>query len=112
MSTFDSANEECHPAGDCFVAAFNTLFEMMDEPESPALMLVHGNIPRLPQVDAVNHAWVENATTVFDHSNGFQTHLPKDTYYYELGITTTRRYTPMEALRMNAQYNHYGPWPQ
>ena len=112
MSTSDSANDESQPEGDCFVAAFNTLFDMMDDPELSELVLVHGNVPRLPQVDSVNHAWVENASTVFDYSNRFQTQMAKDAYYSQLQIFATRRYTPMEALRENAQYNHYGPWPQ
>ena len=99
-------------AGDCFVAAFNTLFKLMGDAESTDHLLVHGNVPRLPQTDVVNHAWVETATMVYDHSNAFRTAMPKDNYYSELNIEFVRTYTPMIAMRMVAQHDHYGPWPE
>jgi hypothetical protein len=111
MQTPNSNSDGQNPAGDCFLAAFNTLFDMMENPESPELVLVHGNVARLPQVDPVNHAWVENKLTIFDHSNGIQTQMAKNRYYSILQITGTHRYTPMEALRMSIEHSHYGPWP-
>ena len=112
MSSRDSGNDDCEPKGDCFVAAFDALFELIVNAESRQFFLVHGNVARLPQDVDVNHAWVENETTVFDYSNGIQTQMSKDTYYSELQITETRQYTPIEAMQMNTQYGHYGAWPQ
>lgn len=111
MADLNSGTDNFEPQGDCFVAAFNALFDVMDDPESDNVVLVHGNVARLPQDVDVNHAWVENAETVLDYSNGFQTEMPKDDYYSHLQMSATRRYTPMEAMRMNAQHGHYGPWP-
>ena len=111
MCNCDCGNEQSQPSGDCFVAAFNTLFDMMADPESDHFVLVHGSVAHLPQDIDVNHAWVEGANMVFDYSNGFRTEMPKDEYYSQLQVTTTRRYTPMEAIRMSAQHDHYGPWP-
>ena len=105
-----SSNDDSQPTGDCFLAAFNTLFDMMRDPKSSEFLLVHGNVARLPQDDYVNHAWVENATTVFDNSNGFHSQMLKDTYYSELKITATRQYTPMEAVIMKTRVGHHGPW--
>ncbi len=107
----DAGNDHNEPTGDCFVTAFNTLVDKMCDPDSREVVLVHGNVARLPQVGDVNHAWVEDADTVFDNSNGFCTEKPKDTYYANLQITAPRRYTTMEATRLNGQYEHYGPWP-
>lgn len=111
MCNFDCGNEHSQPSGDCFVAAFNALFNMMEDPESDHFVLVHGNVARLAEDVDMNHAWVENANMVFDYSNRFRNEMPKGEYYSQLQITTTRRYTPMEAMRVNAHHGHYGPWP-
>ncbi len=98
------------PRGDCYVAAFNLLLEIMDDPDSMDVCLVHGNVLEPSTGDRIDHAWVENQTTVLDYSNGVQTEMDKTKYYDMLNITETQSYSPMHAMRMNANDGHYGPW--
>jgi len=82
----------------------------MSHAENNSLFLVHGNVAHLPQDEEVNHAWVENESTVFDYSNGIYTKKAKADYYEQLKISTTRKYKPIEAFQLSILHGHYGPW--
>jgi len=111
MNNTDSVNNHCEPKGNCFPAAFDTLSKMMDDAESNQFLLVHGNVARLPQDEEVNHAWVEDESTVYDNSNGIHSEKEKAAYYEQLKISATRKYKLMDAMKLNIQHGNSGPWP-
>lgn len=103
--------EKDDPAlGDCFeaAAAFVTRDEVLKYPDD--YRLVHGNAATLRQDEAVNHAWVEEGEVVHEVSNGRASVYAKEAYYARFGITTVRRYTPEQALRLMIRNGHSGPW--
>jgi|SRR5205823_11545866 len=97
------------PRGDCYEEAFKFLSDVAAE-ASDKYILVHGNVARLRQDVAFNHAWVEEDDVVHELSaNRHLTFLKKD-YYDHLGVKNTRRYAYEEALVAAVKSGHYGPW--
>lgn len=98
------------PTGDCFEAAGRCISQpsIVDYPDD--YRLVHGNIAKLSQGEAVNHAWIEERDLVHEVSNGRNEVFSKEAYYKRHGITNVRIYTPEEALVQMARHGHWGPW--
>ena len=98
------------PTGDCIEAAgkFITGSDVVAYPDD--YRLVHGNVQRLRQDVAVNHAWVEEGEVVHEVSNGRQLAFLKEAYYRSHGVKNVRRYTPGEALVLCLDRGHWGPW--
>ena len=97
--------------GDCFEAALKFVRqpEIMDDPDD--YRLVHGNVAKLRQNEAVNHAWVEeDDKVVHEVSNGRYHAYLKTVYYEKHKITNVRKYTPEEALCLMIRHGHFGPW--
>ena len=98
------------PRGDCFKAAFDHLVDIgAADLDGEKFILVHGNLAHLPQDTEVNHAWVEEGDTVHEVSNGLNKRIPKDKYYADFQVKNIRRYTLIEAFKLNGGV-HYGPW--
>ena len=97
--------------GDCFEAALKYVRqpEIMDDPDD--YRLVHGNVAKLRQNEAVNHAWVEEEDEIVHEVSGgrYNVYL-KAVYYKKHQITTVRKYTPEEALCLMIRHGHYGHW--
>lgn len=98
------------PKGDCFVAAYKKLFEVMENPDSREWTLVHGTVAHLDNGNGINHAWVENAIEVLDYSNGLTVRMATEMYYAKLSVSNVIKYSPFEALAKSASSGHYGPW--
>ena len=98
------------PTGDCFEAAmkFVSQPEVVDYPDD--YRLVHGNVAKLRQNEAVNHAWVEEDEVVHEVSNGRDEVYLKKAYYEKHQITDARTYTVEEALFLLVRHGHWGPW--
>jgi hypothetical protein len=98
--------------GVCFKAAYNYLSAVTENDfRGEDFVLVHGNVAHLPQDKGeVNHAWVEEEEIVHEVSNGEHRVVAKTEYYYSLGVTTTRRYSLVEALKNVGRTKNYGPW--
>jgi len=116
--------------GDCMVAAANLLMmtaqfgkaatgtnlESKDAKAGKIVMvhaLVYGQGPVKGQRFA--HAWVEDAETVYDHSNGKRIEIPKSVYYAIGNIKTNEvgtyfRYTFEQMRKKMLSAGHYGPW--
>jgi len=99
--------------GDCFEANANALIDM--GPSNEGWVLCHGvpvnRIDRLP----FGHAWLENAETVHDHSNGSHSEIPKDLYYAignipAYGHETIHKYTSEQVVERLLEHEHWGPW--
>lgn len=97
--------------GDCFAAALSYLFAQAgDDLKGQRFVLVHGNLPYLPQDEEVNHAWVEEGDSVHEVANGCNERVPKDVYYAQHRVGKTRRYTAWEATIRAVK--HSGPWDE
>jgi len=102
-------NELPIPRGDCFEAAARFIREVaMDNPER--YLLVHGNVAKLRQDEAVNHAWVEEGDIVHEVSNKRHLRVLKNEYYEKHRITNVRTYTLERTLLLRLKHNHSGPW--
>ncbi len=103
----------CEPGttatGDCFEAAFKFVTSR-GEGAPHRYTLVHGNVARLRQDRAVNHAWVEEGDVVHEVSKGPHRQFTKVEYYERLRVTNVRRYTYEDALLESLRARHYGPW--
>ena len=98
-------------AGDCFEAAgkFVRAPEVVEYPDD--YRLVHGNVAKLRQNEAVNHAWVEeDDEIVHEVSNGRNDVYMKKVYYEKHQVSNVRAYTVEEALLLLVQHGHWGPW--
>lgn len=103
-------DEKSTPYGDCFEAAAKFIQQpgVVDWPDD--YRLVHGNVARLRQDEAVNHAWVEEGDIVHEVSGGRNLVFSKDEYYKRHQITNVRTYTVLEALEFAVEHGHWGPW--
>jgi hypothetical protein len=96
--------------GDCYEAAFKFVSAHgQDAPDR--YVLVHGNVAKLEQDEAVNHAWVEEGDIVHEVSKGRHRKFSKRSYYERYDVKNTRRYSFEEALIVSVKSGHYGPWP-
>ena len=99
--------------GDCFPTAFNHLMDVGidgNDLHGKRFVLVHGNLPHLPQDHEFNHAWVEEGDTVHEVSNGQNLRVARAEYYATNRVTKTRRYSVIEAMARGA--DDMGPWDQ
>ena len=116
--------------GDCMIAAANLLMmtaqfgksmtgtnlEKQDAKEGKIVMvhaLVYGQGPIKGQ--RFCHAWVEDAETVYDHSNGKKIEIPRMVYYAIGNIRSNEggayyRYTFDQMRKKMVSSGHYGPW--
>ena len=58
------------------------------------------------------HAWIEFDLNGFEFCYDAETDLlsTKETYYVIGRVTTVKRYSEIEALKMAFRFSHYGPW--
>jgi hypothetical protein len=93
------------PTGTCYREAYDYLHSHDQDKE---LRLVHGYLGK----EDCTHAWVENVYTgfVFDFANGNHICIERALYYEAHSIARTVCYDCDEALLLNVQSGHYGPW--
>jgi hypothetical protein len=104
---------EATGGGDCYSAAYKFL-DKLHNTEASDNVLVHGLVNGQGKLTGIkyNHAWVEDASMVYDYSNGRQIVLPKD-LYYRLGKIKEQevfRYTSSEMYKNASKFGTYGPW--
>jgi hypothetical protein len=105
-----SKNKSAH-TGDCFEAALKFVRQPEIMEYADDYRLVHGNVAKLRQNEAVNHAWVEEEDEiVHEVSNGRYHVYLKKVYYEKHQIKNVRTYTPEEALCLMIRHGHFGPW--
>ena len=103
--------------GDCFQSAYRFITE-----SNWVRPLVNGTLRLCHGVCVGNggevagrtfvHAWVEDADTVWDYSNGNKVQIPKFIYYAVGRVSDVRRYTRRHAMNNALESGHYGYWDE
>lgn len=116
--------------GDCMVAAANLLMMTAQfgkaatgtnleskDAKAGKIVMVHALVygQGLVKGQRFAHAWVEDAETVYDHSNGKRIEIPRSVYYAIGNIKTNEagtyfRYTFEQMRKKMLSAGHYGPW--
>ncbi len=99
--------------GDCYNQAALYVIGRPDDP-----VLVHGAIwcsdtpvPGLDRVrTGIEHAWVVEGETVWDHRRGRAHVTDRSTYYEQMRAEDLVRYTRDEATALMVEHGHGGPW--
>ena len=97
--------------GDCYEAAY-LFVRRQGEAGRDKYILVHGNVAKLSQLHAVNHAWVEEDDLVHEVSKGRQLLFSKVEYYELHCVKNVRRYSYTDAVISATKTGHYGPWDE
>ena len=102
--------------GDCYVAAGRLALEFI-RGKKPKAELVHGVVLNSLDHEPMGHAWVEDGSTVYDHSNGKKLKMSKQGYYFQGVIKELmkkgykqHRYKGMEVAEAVLKYGTWGPW--
>ena len=102
--------------GDCYAANGRLALEF-SRGKHPKAELIHGVVLNSLDYQPMGHAWVEDGSTVYDHSNGKKLKMSKQGYYFQGVIKELlkkgykqHRYKGMEVAEAVVKHGTWGPW--
>ena len=105
-------NGEPNGNGDCYNIHGNMIADMFLKHESDGWLLCHGQAIGRGDIKGIKHghAWLEFDGMVFDYGNGLNVTMRKEKYYKLGQLTNVIKYTPLQAVKLLSETQHYGCW--